>query len=190
MKFLENKLSSANFIIQKIRHKINKKLAFKLYDTLILPYLNYCNVIWGSLKKTHIKRIECLQKRAIRVCSSRFDLGSKDLFAMAKKLPFEKLSIFATLKLVHRYFYNPSTLPHSILSLFQRSNEVHQHLTRSAVNLNLFSNYGRLDARKNSIKIYAPMLWNSIPSRIRNVNSNLPFKIALKSHLFASTFFV
>ena len=68
----------------------------------------------------------------------------------------------------------------------KKSSEVHQHLTRPAVNLNLFSNYGRLEARKNSIKIYAPMLWNNIPSHIRNVSSNFSFKMALKSHFFVN----
>ena len=34
---LENKLTSANFIISKIRYKINEDTAVKLYDTLVLP---------------------------------------------------------------------------------------------------------------------------------------------------------
>src|SRR3989442_15848072 len=68
--------------------------------------------------------------------------------------------------LVYKYFYYPSLLPHCIALLFEKISNIHQHQTRSLDNMSLFMHPGRLNARKNSLKINAPRIWNSIPSII------------------------
>jgi len=183
LKFVENKLSSANFIIKQIRHKINNASAIKLYDTLILPYLTYCNTIWGMLNKTNLKRIVRLQKRALRVCTGQFSRSSRDLFMHAGRLPFDSLNQFFLAKLVHQFFYDSSSLPLTIFTLFNRPSQIHSYQTRAADNLNLFIHYSRLDFRKNFIKINAPLLWNKIPLQIREIISIPLFKKQLKAHL-------
>src|SRR5206468_507138 len=52
IQLVEKKLSAANFILRNIRYKINQKTALKMYDTLISPYLTYCNILWGNTCKT------------------------------------------------------------------------------------------------------------------------------------------
>jgi len=38
-----------------------------LYNSLILPYLNYCVNIWDNTFVTHLQKIVILQKRIIRM---------------------------------------------------------------------------------------------------------------------------
>ena len=38
-----------------------------LYKSMILPYLNYCNLVRASSYKTSLQRIVILQKRVIRI---------------------------------------------------------------------------------------------------------------------------
>ena len=38
-----------------------------LYNSMILPYLNYCNLVSASSYKTSLQRIVILQKRVIRI---------------------------------------------------------------------------------------------------------------------------
>ena len=36
-----------------------------IYNTLILPYINYCNIVWGNCHKTKLNHILLLQKKAV-----------------------------------------------------------------------------------------------------------------------------
>ena len=54
-------------IIARSRYFSDKKRTHLLYNTLILPYLNYCCLIWGINYKSQLKTIITLQKRAARL---------------------------------------------------------------------------------------------------------------------------
>ena len=43
-----------------------------LYNSMILPYLNYCNLVWGSAYKSNLQRIVILQKRVIRIVDKSY----------------------------------------------------------------------------------------------------------------------
>src|SRR6267154_2912658 len=160
---IENKLLTAYFIIRKIRYKINQNTALKIYDSLILSFLSYCNLIWGRACKTHLLNIYRLQKRALRVCCYVKNLNSKTLFDTCKKLTLNDINRLQASMLVHNFYYNTSILPTCIVSLFVRASSFHLHQTRSIDNLNLFIHFGRLNVRRCSVKINAPFLWNDIP---------------------------
>ena len=40
------------------------------YNTLILPYLNYCNIVWGNCHTTKFNHILLLRKKAVRICTN------------------------------------------------------------------------------------------------------------------------
>ena len=42
-----------------------------LYNTLILPHLNYCAVVWGRNYDSNTKRIMLLQKQAVRIIDKK-----------------------------------------------------------------------------------------------------------------------
>jgi len=54
-------------VMKRARSKIDARTILLLYDTLILPHLNYCNIIWASSSKSQLCKIYRLQKRAIRL---------------------------------------------------------------------------------------------------------------------------
>lgn len=180
------KLSSANFIIRHIRYKINQATALKLYDTLALPHLTYCNTVWGNCKKTHTMNIFRLQKRILRVCCDVKHLSTEALFDVTKKLPFYNIHKLQAAKTVHNFFHNIDILPSQIVNLFSKPSNVHCFNTRSLDNLCLFVHYGRLDVRKASLKIFAPHLWNKLPNVIRQINSFNSFKKNIKAFLQAT----
>src|SRR3989442_7135846 len=77
---IEKKLSSAIFIIRKIRYKINQQTARKLYDTLILPHITYCNLIWGNTYKSNTQNILKLQKEPLGYVLKTIPLNMKIYF--------------------------------------------------------------------------------------------------------------
>ena len=38
-----------------------------LYNAFILPYLMYCNQIWGSTYQSNLKKLQVLQNKVVRV---------------------------------------------------------------------------------------------------------------------------
>ena len=53
----------------------------KVYNSLIQPYFDYCNVVWGNCNKGLSEKLQRLQNRAARVLMSEsYDSNLDDLF--------------------------------------------------------------------------------------------------------------
>ena len=60
------KVSKSIGIIFRSSFYLSTPFLRMLYNAMILPYLNYCNLVWhGSTYKTNLQRIVVLQKRVI-----------------------------------------------------------------------------------------------------------------------------
>ena len=57
-------------VISKLKHSLPLRILRSLYYTLVLPYLSYGLLIWGSAHKTHLDKLIKLQKWAIRTISN------------------------------------------------------------------------------------------------------------------------
>ena len=176
IRFLEKKLSSTIYIIRNIRHKITRITALKLYDTLIVSHLNYCNTVWGNAYKTYLGNLFRLQKRALRLCYGGCGLTSDILFTTTNKLSLFNIHKLCTAQLIFHYFHNISDIPKIIVTLFNKISDIHGFHTRSSDNLSLHTHFGKLHARSTSLKIYAPFFWNSLPINIRQFSSLHLFK--------------
>jgi hypothetical protein len=62
-----NKLSQANYIINRVKHFLPKNSLKTLYYSLFYPHLLYCLPAFGCTAKKNINRIMLLQKKVIRV---------------------------------------------------------------------------------------------------------------------------
>ena len=183
---VEKKLAMANFIIRKIRYKININTALKLYDALILSHMNYCNLIWGNTCKSYTQNISRLQKRTLKMCACNNSNKSDNVYAVTERLPFSSIHTMQIARLAFSYLHNPLSLPKCIASLFQTSSDIHAHQTRSSDTMCLFTHLARLNIRKNSVKICTPVIWNNLPFHIRHANSISDFKKSLRLHLIAN----
>ena len=75
------KLSKNIGVLNRLKYSVSKSILLMLYNTLVLPYLSYCNIIWASTYKTHIQKVVILQKRALRVITlSKYNAHTKPLF--------------------------------------------------------------------------------------------------------------
>ena len=64
-----HKISKSIGIIYRSSYFLSKTSLRTLYNCLVLPYLYYCNLVWGSTYKSNLKRLTILQQRAIRMVS-------------------------------------------------------------------------------------------------------------------------
>ena len=54
---IRNSVSRATGILYKLRYLLDDKTLFMLYNALILPHLNYCNIVLGNFATSKLNSI-------------------------------------------------------------------------------------------------------------------------------------
>ena len=74
-------MSKSIAIIHESRFFLSSHSLRTLYNSMILPYIYYCNLDWGCTYKSNLKRIVILEKRALRIVSKpRYDAHTDPIF--------------------------------------------------------------------------------------------------------------
>ena len=77
-----------------------------IYNSLVLPYLNYCNNIWGNTYKSHLSIVYILQKKAARIITkSHVQSPSAPLFKELQILWIHDLITVVTYHDANLYIY-------------------------------------------------------------------------------------
>ena len=129
-------MSCAVGVMSRLKFTLPLYILTNLYNTMILPYLTYCNIIWGSTASYLLQKIFLIQKRAIRIITNSTYLAHTEPL-------FRKLKILNTYDL-HRYFvacfmfsYSKGTLPDILNNFFTLNSTVNMYLTRNINNFYL-----------------------------------------------------
>ncbi len=179
---ISSKISKSIGIIRKLSHIVPNHVLITLYNTLVTPYLNYCNIIWASNYSTRLKPLEILQKRVIRILCTADRLASTS--SLFKRLHILKLQDINTLHIaLFMYKYHHHLLPSSFDNYFVLSSHVHGHFTRSSTKNNYYLPTVNTNIGKFSIKFAGPSVWNNIPTRIKSLVSLASVKHTLKDSL-------
>ena len=67
IKAISSKIAKSTGIIIKSRQFFLSNTLCTLYNSLILPYLQYCSIIWASTYSSHLQPFFHLQKKALRI---------------------------------------------------------------------------------------------------------------------------
>ena len=65
--FVCSRISRNTGIILKSRYYLSIKQLRQIYYNLIYPYISYCILAWGSVYKTHIRKIQVKQNHIVRL---------------------------------------------------------------------------------------------------------------------------
>ena len=175
-----NSVSRATGILYKLRYLLDDKTLFMLYNALILPHLNYCNIVWGNSATTKLNSILLLQKRAIRVCTrSGYLAETEPLFRCLKTLKIFDINLYQTAFFMHKY--NLKLLPSAFQNLFHRNTDVHTYPTRHSRDFHL--NNPKILLAHKSIRHNGPDIWNALHTVIKECKSLLSFKVLMKNNL-------
>jgi hypothetical protein len=92
---LSKKMNQRIGLLSRLRHFLPEKTLVIVYNSIVLPNLDYSLVLWGYTYSNHINRLITLQKRAVRVMTfSRFDAHSEPLFEKLDIMPLKKRLLF------------------------------------------------------------------------------------------------
>lgn len=146
-------------------------------ESLVLSLFSYCSVIWGNGSKGVIERAQKIQNFAAKVA-----VGNGRKFERAtpfiRKLDWMKLKEqikYDTILFVFRLFHQ--VIPSRVINIEIVGN-IRERRTRQSDDLIIPRTRTKLADRALSVR--GPVLWNALPTHIREENSMPIFKRKLK----------
>ena len=103
---ISKKIASGISAIKRIRYFLPLEILLNVYNSLVQPHFDYCNVVWGNCSKNLSSKLQKMQNRAARVLTfSNYDCSTSELFQNLKWS-----------KLVHQRAVRKSIMMHSIFN--------------------------------------------------------------------------
>ena len=110
----------------KARHYISLETLQTIYNTMVYPYLTYCNIIWSSTYPTRLKSIFMIQKKIVRIMTfSKYSEESRPLFLSLKIQNIYELNIYQMALFMYTNFND--NLPRYFTNYFKIIDNIHCH---------------------------------------------------------------
>ena len=168
IKLIPNKISKSLSILRYLRYSFPTNILKTLYMTLILPYLSYCNIIWGSAFKTVLKPIVILKKKRIRtITKSNFLEHTKPLFKTCKLLNVNQLFDLNCAKFIFKILNTEQYPIYKMKLLHSQAN--HNYNTRNSALLR--PPFERLKRFMISFFNNGIRVWNSLSDFVKKVRN-------------------
>ena len=148
-----------------------------LYFSFIQPHIDYGLLIWGNATTTNLKPIKKKIEKAVRIISFKNKQSpTEPLFDKLRIFSFEKQRILNIAKFMWKVANNET--PNTITSLFSK-----RHRVYGDNNYKYYIPTINTDLMKRNIIYQGPVIWNTIPSEIKNKKNIFSFKNAFRKHL-------
>ncbi len=152
-----------------------------LYKTMVLPIIEYCDVIYDNCTISNALALENTQRRAALICTGAYRHTSND--SLLAELGWQPLRIRRqTHKLLLMFKIQNSLTPPYLQQLIPETPQNHYRL-RSRSSGALPIPYSRLSSTRNSFVHSTIKLWNSLTDDIRCSGSLCTFKHKLKNKI-------
>ena len=166
IKYLEGKISRNVDLLFKLNKVLPASALITLYNSFIYPYLSYGIVLWGTVGKTHLKKLTSQQNKAVRAIGCYdWRTSANPLFARFKIFKLHDIYSLEVAKFVKQTLLG--RLPPYILHYYHKFINIHSHSTRSTIHRNLALPLSSTARAQNSIKFQGAKIWNNIPSHIK-----------------------
>ena len=174
------KISKINGIMNHLKNVLPQSALLTLYNTLVLPHLNYCLLVWGYASLSILSNLYKLQKRIIRnICNAHFRSSTVPLFSELRILSIFDLYKFQLGLFVYK-FHN-GILPGVFDHFYCTNSSFHNFNTRNRYTLT--NPYSRTVLNKNQIRGTGVNLWNSLNPDLKMAKSANSFKRLFKIYL-------
>ena len=124
---ISNACSQKIGILNKLKHVLSLEIKTLLYNSLILPHINYCITAWGFQPGRILK----LQKKTVRIITlSKYNSHSDPIFKRLDFLKVDDLFKLQQLKLYYNYSHYNVPIYFQNWKLIPNC-DVHKHDTRN-----------------------------------------------------------
>ena len=155
-----------------------------IYQTTIQPHIDYCLTVWGYTGSIHIDKVQRLQNRAASIITGNYDFNIRGL-QLVKELGWLNIRErrdYLTALLVSKSLNGLS--PDYLADMLTYQRDINMYETRSADTSNLYVPKAKESIYLQSLHVNGPVVWNSLPPRLRDSASLESFKFKLKRHFY------
>ena len=164
---ISKKIASGISAIKCITYFLPFEILLNVYNSLVQPHFDYCNVVWGNCSKNLSSKLQKLQNRATCVLTfSNYDCSTSELLQNLKWSKHLHQCTVSKAIMMHSIVNN--TAPEYLTSRFVRRCD----LTTGSYNLG--ENEYKLavpqpctEFYKKSLSYSGSVLWNSLPLEVR-----------------------
>ncbi len=167
--------------LARIRTFITEKLAVQLYKSLIIPHIDYGDVVYDAASKRNCKTLQVIQNGCLWVCCKADP--RTPIVDLHRKVNIPTLSMrraaHAT-NMVYNGLNGKST--NGINDMFQYVRDTHDVNTRSSSNSMVKTPVYRLAKTQGNMRLRGAVYYNKLPQHVRNATSIDSFKSRVKAH--------
>ena len=184
---LATKLTRAAGMLSKIRHYVPENTLRSIYFGIFSSLLTYASQVWGQFCNKHIRRLQTIQNKAIRIIN--FGNFRDPVAPLYKKSRILKINDHVK---VHNFLFVHNSLrgniPVPLRNYFQISADTYQYDTRAAGQHKLVLPKVRTQPYGlNSIRYCSTAMWNNIvitfPNESFHLQSTYVCKKKITKHL-------
>ena len=159
---VSNNCSRIIGILNRLKHILPQRITLMLYNSLLLPHINYCLTTWGY----QCHRLQKLQKRVIRIITlSKYNDHTAPLFKKLNLLIIKDILALQELTLYYKFIHN-NVPPYIQQWQIKQNTNIHSHYTR---NQNEFYVVGTKHAfAKQCLKHNLPNTLNATPQIVKD----------------------
>ena len=77
---ISKKIASGISAIKRIRYFLPFEILLNVYNSLVQPHFDYCNVVWGNCAKNLSSKLQKFQNRTARVLTFSNYMGTQRIF--------------------------------------------------------------------------------------------------------------
>ena len=190
---INNVCSSSFFQLRQLR-VIRRTLCPDVLKTLLHAFvstrLDYCNSLFYGLPKYELRKLQLVQNAAARLFGglAKYNHITPVLKDKLHWLPIKQRIDFKIATLTYKSLHQLA--PRYLTELLRPvANRLYLTNHRSAAHGDLlYHSWNTVSNGQRGFDYSAPVVWNSLPSRIRDNDSILTFKKELKTHLFKQAY--
>ena len=169
-------------IINKLKHFVPEGVLYSLYCTLILPYINYGIIAWGSSNKSNLDRILKLQKKSVRIIfNSHYLSHSAPLFKKYNLLNVYDIYLLEVCTFMYKEFNNK--LPDIFHKYFNQQKNLHRYQTRHAEDYKI--PHFKTNFARKTIRATGPIKWNLTEKHVKEAKTIKHFRNKIKKNIIA-----
>ena len=165
------KLNRSVGILKRVSPFIPRKSRITMYNTLVLPHLDYCSTVWGVVPKMYLDRLQRIQNRAMRVilnCPARTHINT--MLQDLKWMSVRQRNHFNLCVLMWKALHGLT--PPYMSDFFDFKASIHHYSTRSSANNHLHVPR----CHQNSLKHRGCVALNNLPRFLKDCDTLVTFK--------------
>ena len=177
IEYIGHKISSRLGILLRSRKALPKPTFQMLYNTLVLPLLDYCSPVWDSCGVGSKAYLDKLNRHAACIIEGP-SIGAEELKSALGWHSLQARRNYLKCVLVHKCLHGIA--PPYLLSEFRHAHLFRGYNTKSRDLLR--PPFAKTTKYQGSFRINGARTYNTLPRIIRQVETLSEFKIKLKRH--------